>query len=175
MEIKFLSKNYKISNNFKDIMEKKLSKLDRYFKKGCSAKVNCIEENGQQKLEVTINAAGMFLRSEVVSDNMYNNIDIALPKMERQIVKNNKKYKNKFADKLLSDALEFLEEEPTNETYKVVKKKTFELDPMSVEDAEAYMEAVGHSFYVFLNAETGEINVLYKRNDGNLGLIEAIK
>ena len=87
----------------------------------------------------------------------------------------NKKYKNKFADKLLSDALEFLEEEPTNETYKVVKKKTFELDPMSVEDAEAYMEAVGHSFYVFLNAETGEINVLYKRNDGNLGLIEAIK
>ncbi len=88
---------------------------------------------------------------------------------------NNKKYKNKFADKLLSDALEFLEEEPTNETYKVVKKKTFELDPMSVEDAEAYMEAVGHSFYVFLNAETGEINVLYKRNDGNLGLIEAIK
>ena len=68
-----------------------------------------------------------------------------------------------------------MEEEPTNETYKVVKKKTFELDPMSVEDAEAYMEAVGHSFYVFLNAETGEINVLYKRNDGNLGLIEAIK
>ena len=91
MEIKFLSKNYKISNNFKDIMEKKLSKLDRYFKKGCSAKVNCIEENGQQKLEVTINAAGMFLRSEVVSDNMYNNIDIALPKIERQIIKCSKR------------------------------------------------------------------------------------
>ena len=85
------------------------------------------------------------------------------------------KYKNKFAERLVADALEFLDEEPVTESYKVVKKKSFELDPMTVEDAEAYMEAVGHSFYVFLNAETGEINVLYKRNDGNLGLIEARK
>ena len=175
MEIKYISKNYKISDKLKDIIEKKLNKLSKYFTKDTTAKVACSEQNDRCKLEITINSAGLFIRSEVESDNMYNNIDLAMPKLERQIVKNNKKYKNKFADKLLSDALEFLEEEPTNETHKVVKKKTFELDPMSVEDAEAYMEAVGHSFYVFLNAETGEINVLYKRNDGNLGLIEAIK
>ena len=126
-------------------------------------------------MEITINSAGLFIRSEVESDNMYNNIDLSMPKLERQIVKNNKKYKNKFAERLIADTLEFLDEEPASEPYKVVKKKTFELDPMTVEDAEAYMEAVGHSFYVFLNAETGEINVLYKRNDGNLGLIEAKK
>ena len=135
----------------------------------------CSEQNDICKLEITINSAGLFIRSEVASDNMYNNIDLSMPKLERQIVKNTKKYKNKFASNDLFDALEFLDEEPQIETKKVVKKKTFELDPMTVEDAEAYMEAVGHSFYVFLNAETGEINVLYKRNDGNLGLIEAIK
>ena len=171
MEIKYLSKNYKISNNFKDIMEKKLSKLDRYFKKGCSAKVNCIEENGQQKLEVTINAAGMFLRSEVVSDNMYNNIDIALPKIERQIVKNTGKYKNKFS-RDLTMPFEFLTEEPVFAPVKVLKKKKFKIEPLTVEDAENYMEALGHSFYIFLNVKTGQVNVIYKRNDGNAGLIE---
>ncbi len=175
MEIKFISKNYKISDKLKDIIEKKLQKLEKYFTKDTTIKVACSEQNDICKLEITINSAGLFIRSEVASDNMYNNIDLSMPKLERQIVKNTKKYKNKFASNDLFDALEFLDEEPQIETKKVVKKKTFELDPMTVEDAEAYMEAVGHSFYVFLNAETGEINVLYKRNDGNLGLIEAIK
>ena len=175
MEIKFISKNYKISDKLKDIIEKKLQKLEKYFTKDTTIKVACSEQNDICKLEITINSAGFFIRSEVSSDNMYNNIDLSMPKLERQIVKNTKKYKNKFASNDLFDALEFLDEEPQIETKKVVKKKTFELDPMTVEDAEAYMEAVGHSFYVFLNAETGEINVLYKRNDGNLGLIEAIK
>lgn len=175
MEIKYISKNYKISDKLKDIIEKKLQKLEKYFTKDTSVKVACSEQNDICKLEVTINSAGLFIRSEVSSDNMYNNIDLAMPKLERQIVKNNKKFKGKFADKVLTEALEFLEEAPAPENYKIVKKKTFELDPMTVEDAEAYMDAVGHSFYVFLNAETGEINVLYRRNDGNLGLIEAIK
>lgn len=175
MEIKYISKNYKISDKLKDIIEKKLQKLEKYFTKDTTIKVACSEQNDICKLEITINSAGLFIRSEVTSDNMYNNIDLSMPKLERQIVKNNKKYKSKFAERVVADALEFLEEEPTVDAYKVVKKKTFELDPMTVEDAEAYMEAVGHSFYVFLNAETGEINVLYKRNDGNLGLIEAIK
>ena len=175
MEIKYISKNYKISDKLKDIIEKKLSKLEKYFTKDTTVKVACTEQNDICKLEITINSAGLFIRSDVESDNMYNNTDLSMPKLERQIVKNNKKYKNKFAERLIADTLEFLEEEPASEPYKVVKKKTFELDPMTVEDAEAYMEAVGHSFYVFLNAETGEINVLYKRNDGNLGLIEAKK
>ena len=106
---------------------------------------------------------------------MFNNIDLALPKLEKQIVKSNKKYKNKFAEKNTFDSFEYIEKEPEVISHKVVKTKSFELEPISVEDAEAYMEAVGHSFYVFLNGETGEINVLYKRNDGNLGLIEVTK
>ncbi len=175
MEIKYVVKNYKMSDKFKDIIEKKLQKLEKYFNKDVSVKVACTEQNDMCKLEITINSSGLFIRSEVYSDNMYNNIDLAMPKLERQIVKNNKKFKGKFAEKGNFDVLEYLEEVPEIIPNKVVKKKTFELDPISVEDAEAYMEAVGHNFYVFLNGETGEINILYKRNDGNLGLIEAIK
>lgn len=174
MEIKYIAKNYKISDKLKDIIEKKLSKLDKYFNKDVDVKVACIEQNDNHKLEITINSAGLFIRSEVTSDNMYNNIDLAMPKLERQIVKSNQKYKNKFAERTF-DAFEYLETAPVENKKKVVKTKSFELSPISVEDAEAYMEAVGHSFYVFLNGETGEVNVLYKRNDGNLGLIEVTK
>ena len=175
MEIKYVARNYKISDKLKDIIEKKLDRLEKYFNKDVDIKVACSEQNDVCKLEITINSAGLFIRSEVSSDNMYNNIDLAMPKLERQIVKNNKKYKNKFAEKIAFDSFEFIEEEPKVEKHSVVKKKTFELSPMTVEDAEAYMEAVGHNFYVFLNGESGEINILYKRNDENLGLIEVIK
>ena len=175
MEIKYVAKNYKISDKFKDVIEKKLSKFDKYFNRDVEVKVVCTEQNEREKLEITINSAGLYLRSEVESDNMYNNIDTALPKLEKQIVKSNKKYKNKFAEKAAFDSFEYIETEPEVVPVKVVKTKSFELDPISVEDAEAYMEAVGHNFYVFLNGETGEINVLYKRNDGNLGLIEVRK
>lgn len=174
MEIKYVAKNYKISNKFKEVIERKLEKLEKYFNRDVELKVVCTEQSDRQKLEITINSAGLYLRSEVESDNMYNNIDVALPKLEKQIVKSTKKYKNKFADRVV-DAYEYLDAEPENIPVKVVKTKTFELDPISVEDAEAFMEAVGHNFYVFLNAETGEINVLYRRNDGNMGLIEVRK
>ena len=175
MDIKYVARNYKISDKLKDIIEKKLEKLEKYFNKDVDVKVACSEQNDTCKLEVTINSAGLFIRSEVESDNMYNNIDVALPKLEKQILKNNKKYKNKFADKVVTTSFEYVEEMPEATKTKVVKTKSFDLDPISVEDAQAFMEAVGHNFYVFLNGETGEINVLYKRNDGNLGLIEVTK
>jgi len=175
MDIKYVAKNYKISDKFKDVLEKKLGKMERYFNKDVDVKVVCTEQNERCKLELTINSAGLYLRSEVESDNMYNNIDTALPKLEKQIVKSTKKYKNKFAEKVSYDAFEFIDEEPKAEKHKVVKTKIFDLEPISVEDAEAFMDAVGHNFYVFLNGETGEISVLYRRNDGELGLIEARK
>ena len=121
MEIKYVAKNYKISDKFKDIIEKKLSKIERYFDKNVEVKVSCTEQNDRCKLELTINSSGLYLRSEVESDNMYNNIDTALPKLEKQIIKNNKKYRNKFAEKATFDTFEFLEEAPKMEQHKVVK------------------------------------------------------
>lgn len=175
MDIKYVAKNYRISDKFKDIIEKKLSKLEKYFTKDLDVKVACTEQNDICKLEITINSAGLFIRSEVSSDNMYNNIDMALPKLEKQIVRNNKKYKNKFAERVSAEVLEFLDAEPEATPSRVVKTKTFDLEPITIDDAIAYMEAVGHNFYVFLNGESGEISVVYKRNDGDYGVIEARK
>mgnify|MGYP002532150284 FL=1 len=174
MKISYTSKNYNISDKFKDILEKKLAKLERYFDEDVSVKVNCIEQAKQDKLEVTINARGMFFRSEVLSDNMYNNIDLALPKIEKQIIKQGSKFKSKLKRDAFANAEammeELVKEEPT--LPKLVKVKKFDLDPLTVEDAAAYMEALDHNFYVFLNAETGKVCVVYKRNDKDYGLIE---
>ena len=96
MKITYTSKNYDLTDKFKDILEKKLNKLEKYFDANAQVKVNCINQAKQDKLEITINCKGMFFRSEVLSDNMYNNIDLALPKIERQIVKQGSKLKSKF-------------------------------------------------------------------------------
>jgi len=173
MKIKYYSKDYKISDKFKEIIEKKLNKLSKYFPKDYDIKVCCTKQGKNEKLEVTINADGLFLRSEVTSDEMYNNIDMALPKIEKQIVKNNSKYKQKFKNVEKDvNAFEFLTEMPEILPEKVVKTKRFELEPTMVSDAEAQMEALGHNFYIFLNAETGLVSVIYKRNDNQLGMIE---
>lgn len=171
MEIKYYAKNYKITQNFKEILEKKLAKLGKYFPKDYDVKVVCSEQNKDEKLEVTINADGLYIRSEVVSDNMYNNIDLAMPKIEKQIVKNSERYKQKFKN-IDKNMFEFLSDLPLVTNGKVVKTKHFELEPITVDDASAQMEALGHNFFIFLNAETGLVSVLYKRNDNDLGLID---
>lgn len=173
MKVKYISKDYKITNNFKEILEKKLSKLEKYFSKNFDIKVNCTKQGDNDKLEITVNGDNLFLRSEVVGENMYNNIDLALPKIERQIVKQSSRSKSKNV-KEFANSLEFLTEMPVLDTSKVVKKKTFELVPLTVNDAKFNLEALGHAFYIFLNAETGKVNVLYKREVGNLGLIEVV-
>lgn len=176
MKISYTTKNYNISDKFKEVLERKLNKLEKYFDDDVTIKVNCIEQAKLQKLELTINSRGMFFRSEVTSDNMYNNIDLALPKIEKQIVKQGSRFKSKLKkDAFLSNDFLFLdmaEPEEQKLSPKLVKVKKFELDPLTVEDAEAYMEALDHNFYIFLNAETGKVNVIYKRNDKNYGLIE---
>ncbi len=176
MKISYTAKNYNISDKFKEVLERKLNKLEKYFDEDVVVKVNCIEQAKTDKLELTINSRGMFFRSEVTSDNMYNNIDLALPKIEKQIIKQGSKYKSKLKkDAFLTNELMFLENfepEEMKASPKLVKVKKFELDPLTVEDAENYMEALDHNFYIFLNAETGMVNVIYKRNDKNYGLIE---
>lgn len=172
MKITYVEKKYKIAKRFKDVMSEKLAKLDRYFGEDATARVVCSEQNKQEKLEVTITNKGILYRSEVVGLNMYENIDLALPKLEKQIVRSREKIsqKKKMASKDVS--FEFLEEMPEVKLPEIYKKKTFELDPIMVEEAKDAIERLGHTFYIFLNAETGKVNVLYKRNDNKYGLIE---
>ena len=172
MRIEFVEKNYDIGTKLKNLFEKKLGKLDRYFDDDAKARVVCSFQNKIYKLELTITNKNKLFRAEVIGENMYENIDFALPKIERQIVKASSKSKSKVFKNVSTTELEFIDEIPAEKPLKVVRSKRFELEPLTLDDAENNLEALGHSFYVFLNAKSGCVNVLYKRNDGDLGLIE---
>ena len=107
---------------------------------------------------------------------MYENIDLAIPKLEKQIIRHHDKIKSKkFKIKELDYAMPVVEEAVKEPEKKVVRSKSYVLVPMTVEDAIEEMELVGHDFYVFANKSTGNVNVLYARNDGDYGLIEAVR
>lgn len=175
MRIEFISKGYDTSDKIKDIFEKKLEKLDKFFDDTTSLKVLMKQANSIETLELTIIEGKTVIRSEVSSDNMYDNIDEALPKLEKQVIKHRKKLAESFKKLRGKDLDAYFEKAPAKEEKKktVVRSKSFTLTPMTVEDAMDELELVGHSFYVFANKSTDTINVLYKRNDGDYGLIEA--
>ena len=171
MKIEIIEKNYKASKKFNDILTDKLEKLDKYFGKGASARVVASKQGKREKLEVTMVNKGVLYRSEVEGNNMYANIDLALPKIERQIVRRNEKLNSKKRQKAEVLPFEFIEEKPAP-LAEIFKKKSFDLDPMTAEEAKEALERLDHDFYIFLNAESGRVNVLYTRKDGKLGLIE---
>ena len=177
MNIQISSKNYNISNKLKELLQKKVDKLDRYFGDDAETKVVCKKENDLLKLELTIQDKGMLFRSEVQSDNMYQNIDMALPKIEKQIIK----YSSKLKDKIKKPAILdrdwlYFEEDDSNfipQTKNAVTKiKSFDIVPLSVEDAQMYLESSDHAFYIYLNEETHKVNIMYKRTFGGYGIIE---
>lgn len=173
MRIEFVEKNYDIGTKLKKLIEKKLSKLDRYFEDDAKARVVCSFQNKTYKLELTITNKNKLFRAEVTGENMYENIDFALPKIERQIIKCSKRSKDLFKKSAFDlSGFEFLEELPEDVEKKIYRTKELELSPMSIEEAILNMELVGHSFYIFLNEKSNKINVLYTRIDGELGVIE---
>jgi len=173
MKVKYIEKNYNISKKLKEVIEDKLEKFEKYFDKDVDVAVNCQEHGADNKMEVMINSRGLYFRSEVSSDNMYKNIDLALPKLEKQIIKSNEKFKSKMKRDSVGGKV-FVEGSFSEDPKNLVKKKRFELTPMTLEEAEYRMEALGHSFYIFLNIYTNEVNVIYKRDDGKVGVIEAV-
>lgn len=171
MEVTFIEKKYKIAQRFKDVITEKLSKLDKYFPEQASAKVFCSRENKNEKLELTVIYKGVIFRSEVSGLNNYENIDLALPKLEKQIVRSKQKFV-KSKRKATKADFEYLAEEPDMNVAEIAKTKVFDLDPITVDDAKDAIERLGHSFYVFLNVQTGKVNIIYKRKDNKYGLIE---
>ena len=163
---------YKVSQRLERILNEKLSRLEKYFEDEVYVKVVCSKTAKLEKLEITVTSKGLLYRSEVSSDNMYNNIDYALPKLEKQIVRNREKITKSKRSAPKNLGFEFLEEMPETKLPEVFKKKVFDLEPTMLEDAKDAIERLGHAFYIFLNAETGKVNVLYKRNDNKYGLIE---
>ena len=166
-------KNIDVTPGLKDAIEQKLGKLERYFTPETDINVTLSVEKGRQKIEVTIPVKGNIIRSEQTSNDMYVSIDLVEEIIERQL----RKYKTKIINKKQNVETfqpEFIEkdyEDDTNEI-KIIRTKKFGFKPMYPEDACVQMELLGHNFFVFLNAETEEVNVVYKRKGNTYGLIE---
>ncbi len=174
MKIDILERNYKAKDKLKDLIEKKINRFEKYLDRNASCKVVLSSrKDNVYKMEVTIQSKGMFVRSEVESDNMYANIDTCLSKIERQIVKHIDKLSNiKKIDLIDAADLLFFDEVPTFKAPKITKRKKYDLYPMSEKEAIEQLELLDNSFYVFLNEANQKVCVVYLRDDGDFGIIE---
>ncbi len=174
MKFIIIGKNIDVTPGLKAAVEDKIGKLEKYFTTDTEVHVTLSVEKDRQKIEVTIPVKGNIIRAEEVSSDMYVSIDLVEEIIERQL----KKYRTKLVDKQQEAAVffkqEFLNEKiEDDEEIKIVRTKKFDIKPMYPEDACVQMELLGHSFFVFVNAETDEVNVVYKRKGGTYGIIEA--
>jgi putative sigma-54 modulation protein len=173
MKITITGKNIELTEGLKEAVEDRLSKLEKYFAPDTEAHVTMSVEKERQKIEVTIPVKGSVIRAEQVSNDMYVSIEVVEEIIERQM----KKYRNKIISKQQNGekffAPEYLEKDlDDDEEIKIIRSKRFGIKPMYPEDACVQMELLGHDFFVFLNAETEEVNVVYKRKGNTYGLIE---
>ena len=174
MKITMSGKGFEISDSLRERVEKKLAKLDRYFREDVEANVRVAQEKGNRNIvEITIAVNGLILRAEEVSGDMYASIDGAADKLNRQI----RRYRTKLEKRLRETAMEGLdaeaaqaEDEPA--AYNVVRTKKFPVKAMGVDDAIAQMELLDHDFFLFRDEETDGICVIYRRNDGAYGLLQ---
>lgn len=172
MKFIILGRNIDVTPGLKAAVEEKIGKLDKYFNPETEVYVTLSVEKERQKIEVTIPVKGSIIRSEQVSNDMYVSIDLVEEIIERQL----KKYKNKIVDKQQTNSsfsqLYVENDYMDDEEVKIVRTKKFDIKPMYPEDACIQMELLGHSFFVFCNAETDQVNVVYKRKGDTYGLIE---
>ena len=171
MRIEILGKNYSLSNKLKDVITQKLSRLGKYFDDDALVKVVCSTAKGDKHImEVTILLDKKILRAEVTTDNMYNNIDLIIPKLTRQI----RKYRTKLSKKVKEDVFANVEQPKAEDFKSVVRSKSFEITPMTEDEAVEAFELIDHDFYVYLSKETGRVNILYRREDGDYGLLDPV-
>ena len=172
-------KNIDVTPGLKDAIEQKLGKLERYFTPETEIIVTLSVEKERQKIEVTIPVKGNIIRSEQTSDDMYVSVDLVEEVIERQL----RKYKSKLVarsqghpsgsgNKFKKEFFESEDDTSVDDEIRIVRTKRFGIKPMYPEDACIQMDLLGHAFFVFCNAETDEVNVVYKRKDGSFGLIE---
>ena len=172
MRITITGRNIELTDGLKSAVEEKLGKLEKYFTPDTDVFVTLSVEKERQKIEVTIPVKGSMIRSEQVSNDMYVSIDLVEEVIERQL----RKYKNKIVDKQQAAAnfqKAYLDKDyEEDEEVKIIRTKKFGIKPMYPEDACVQMELLGHDFFVFCNAETESVNVVYKRKGNTYGLIE---
>lgn len=172
MAITVRGKNIDVTPALKDYVEKRIGKITKYFDTLGEITVILTVAKGRHSVEVTVPVNGILLRGEEVTTDMYTSIDLVIEKLEKQI----EKYKTKLSRRLRAGTFKGDLVRPDavvdSEDFKVVKTKRFAVKPMNVEEAIMQMNLINHDFFVFSNADTEEVNVVYRRRDGNYGLIE---
>lgn len=170
MKVTITGKNIEVSEYLRDLALKKIAKLERYFPEDTEVIITMAVEKNRHIVEVTIPYQGGIIRGEESTGDMYASIDNVIAKLEKQI----HRYKTRLEKSLRYDdaSPEYDDYDDEDEGPHIVRVKRFSMKPMSVEEAMLQLELLGHSFFVFTNAETDRINVIYARKDGNFGLIE---
>ena len=173
MRVTVVGKNINVTPGLHDAVEEKIGKLEKYFTPDTIVNVTLNVDKERHKIEVTIPVKGKIIRAEQVSNDMYVSIDLVEEVIERQL----KKYKSKLVDKQQAEASNFKKEYieadyMDDEEIRIERVKKFDPKPMYAEDACVQMELLGHNFFVFVNAETDQINVVYKRKGNTYGIIE---
>ena len=173
MRVIITGKGMDVSDYLKDMVTKKVNKLQRYFGEDTEAHITMSIQKSRHIVEVTIPFDGIVLRGEEATGDMYASMDGVLSKLEKQIHKHRTALKKRLHEGAFAkEEYEFQDDIIDERIPTVVRTKRFVVKPMNIDEAQMQMELLGHQFFVFRNAKTDEINVLYKRWDGDLGLIE---
>ncbi|APF23470.1 MULTISPECIES: ribosome hibernation-promoting factor, HPF/YfiA family [Clostridium] len=173
MKVTVIAKNIELTQALKEIVQKKISKLEKYFEVEVEAKATLSVQKNRQIIEVTIPFNGAILRSEESTDDMYKSIDLVEDKLERQIRKQKTRLSRKNNGSLKFAALNDSKVESNEDDEgSLVKVKKFGVKPMDSEEAILQMDLLGHNFFVYQDSESSKVNVVYKRKDGNYGLLE---
>ncbi|MCI8649035.1 MAG: ribosome-associated translation inhibitor RaiA [Anaerotruncus sp.] len=174
MNITITGRKTSVRDSFKERIENKLAKLDRFFDEGANASVTVTNEGDRETVEVTIQSRGIFYRAEKTTKDRFDSLEAVTDSLFRQIVKNKKKLGKRLKATAFDPSnIEVGEELEREAEDKIERVKRFIMRPMSVEEAVLQMNLLGHEFFVFQNAESSEVNIVYKRNNGTYGVLEA--
>ncbi|MBE6738161.1 MAG: ribosome-associated translation inhibitor RaiA [Ruminococcaceae bacterium] len=171
MKITYVARKVTLRDNFKERVEKRLQKLEKIFSDSAEATVVVTLEKNRQTVEITIKDNSMVYRAESTMSEMNDALDKVIDILQRQL----RKHKTRLSKRLRSASIDELlpvAEEVEEEELALVRKKQIPLNPISTTEAILQMEMTGHKFYMFLNCDTDEINVVYARDDGAYGLLE---
>lgn len=172
MKLEIVSKNYRVTDRLNQILSAKLKKLDKYFPDAETPCKVVLSDLGRQcKMEISITYHGNYIRSEVIGDTMYYNIDACLPKLERQLVKHRDKLNKAYKLPDRPSEYEFVSDVDLS-PLEIAKVKRFEVARMTPAEAAENLDLVDHDFYLFVNSETDNVEAVYRRKDGTIGLLQ---
>ena len=174
MKIIITGRKTTLTEKFKEKVERKLTKLDKFFHEDSDAHVTVTLVHNKYTVEVTIFQGGLFFRAEDIAENMYDSLESAVDALTLQIKKNKERLDERCKENPFGTIPELEEEDIQSEEYEIVKNKKFFVKPMDVEEAILQMNLVGHEFFIFRNMSTNEIDVIYRRKDGKYGLLEPV-